>query len=354
MAGLFDDILNNDQTLIKNENALEFEFLPRDLPHRDSQIATLASAIKPLFADRTGKNLILNGIPGIGKTATTKFVLREMQEADENEDIETIYVNCWLNNTSFKVVTEMCEYLGYKFTQNKKTTELFSILKNIVNKKKAVFVFDEIDKSEDYDFLYYLIEGVFKKSIFVITNDKNWLITVDERVRSRLQPELLMFNPYTTQETFAILKSRTEFAFHNNVWNDDLIMKIASHVSKTNDLRKGIFLLKQSGLAAESRSSKTIEEEDVTTAINKLEEFSIKNSDDLEEETKFILDIVKEKPGSKIGDLFTLYKEKGGMSSYKTFQRKIARLGEGKFVSLEKKTGEGGNTTIVNKTLNEY
>lgn len=352
MPGLFDNILANNQTLIKNENALEFEFLPRDLPHRENETKFLASCVMPLFHDRMGKNVLINGVPGIGKTAATKYVLREMQEADENEEIETVYVNCWLNNTSFKIVTEICEYLGYKFTQNKKTTELFGIVKNIVNKKKAVFVFDEIDKAEDTDFLYYLLEGIYKKTVFAITNDKNWLITLDDRVRSRFQPELSQFNPYTAQEVFDILKSRVEQAFFPNVWDDELIMEIAKKVQQ--DLRKGIFLLKHTALEAENRSSKTVEFSDLEKAIQKLADFTIKNSNNLEDETKFILEIVKENSGKKIGDLFKIYQEKGGTSSYKTFQRKIGRLGDGKFVELEKKTGEGGNTTIVNRKLSEY
>ncbi len=352
MSGLFDDILANNQTLIQNENALEFEFLPKDLPHRDDETRFLASCILPLFHDRMGKNVLINGVPGIGKTATTKYVLREMQEADENEEIETVYVNCWLNNTSFKVVTEICEYLGYRFTQNKKTTELFNIVKGIVNKKKAVFVFDEIDKAEDTDFLYYLLEGIYKKTIFAITNDSNWLISLDERVRSRFQPELLQFKPYTPKEIFDILKSRTKLAFYPNVWDDDLIKEIAKKVDQ--DLRKGIFLLKHSALEAEARSSKKVENQDLENARKKLAEFTIKNSDNLEDETKFILDIVKGNSGKKIGELFNIYQEKGGNSSYKTFQRKIGKLGEGKFVSLEKRTGEGGNTTIVNRKLSEY
>ena len=87
MSGLFDDILAGDQTLIENENALEFEFLPKILPHRDNETKFLASCILPLFHDRMGKNVLINGAPGIGKTAATKHVLREMQDADEGEEI---------------------------------------------------------------------------------------------------------------------------------------------------------------------------------------------------------------------------------------------------------------------------
>ena len=34
----------------------------------------------------------------------------------------------------------------------------------------AVFVFDEIDKLEDYDFLYTILEDIYRKAIFLITS----------------------------------------------------------------------------------------------------------------------------------------------------------------------------------------
>jgi len=54
-----------------------------------------------------------------------------------------------------------------------------------------------------------------------------------------------------------------------------------------------------------------------------------------------------------MGDLFKLYQKKGGKLSYKTFQRKIAKLDEGKFIQLTR-THAGGTTTIVEKKLTDF
>ena len=87
-------------------------------------------------------------------------------------------------------------------------------------------------------------------------------------------------------------------------------------------------------------------------------DFSIKKSSDLDDETHFILDLVKGNNNLKMGDLFKVYQEKGGKSSYKTFQRKISKLDQGKFITLEKKKGGEGNTSIVKysrlKKLDEF
>jgi len=123
-----------------------------------------------------------------------------------------------------------------------------------------------------------------------------------------------------------------------------------------NDIRSGLFLMREAGLNAEEKSSRKIIKEHVEKALSKLEDFTIKKADSLDEETKFIFDIIKDNSALKIGDLYKIYQEKKGesASSYKTFQRKIVKLAEGKFVTLTKQTGKGGNTTIVDVIGKKY
>jgi archaeal cell division control protein 6 len=350
--GVFDDVLRADQTLIKNDDALSYEFLPKLLPFRESEQKYLATCIKPLFNNRSGRNLLIHGPPGIGKTAATKHVLRDLEE--ETDDIEVIFVNCWQKNTTYKVLLEICDLIGYRFTQNKKTTELFKVIASIINKKSAVFVFDEIDKAEDLDFLYYVLEEIHKKAVFLITNYKTWMLELDERIKSRLVPELLEFKQYNKEETKQILQERLRYAFYDGVWSDDSFKLIYEKAYEAKDIRTGLFLLRESALIAEDSSSKKISEEHVKKALRKIDEFTIKNKDLLEEETQIIYEIVKQRSGSKIGDLYKEYTKRGGNSSYKTFQRKINKLEEAKFVSTKKQTGTGGNTTIVEKKITDY
>ena len=114
--------------------------------------------------------------------------------------------------------------------------------------------------------------------------------------------------------------------------------------------------MREAGLNAEEKSSRKIIKEHVEKALSKLEDFTIKKADSLDEETKFIFDIVKDNSALKIGDLYKIYQEKKGesASSYKTFQRKIVKLAEGNFVTLTKQTGKGGNTTIVDVIGKKY
>jgi len=340
------------ESLFRNEDALDLEFVPKMLPFREFQQKRAAACIRPLLEDRSGRNALVHGPPGIGKTAALKWVMRELEET--TDDVYMTYINCWQKNTTFKIFEELCQQLGYKFTQNKRTEELFDVIKNIVNKKAAVFIFDEIDKVDDHDFLYSILEEIYKKSMFMITNYKEWLEDIDERVRSRLMPEVIEFKSYSRDEINDILRQRADLALVPGCVDDDVLGAISMHAYDAKDVRTGMFLLREAALAAEYANSKKILPDHAVTAIQKAKDFTVNKSDDLEGDTRQILEVIKKNAGSKIGDLFRLYKEDGGFGTYKTFQRKIDRLQKGGFVTANKLIGgKEGTTTIVDLATNE-
>ncbi|MFH1173609.1 MAG: AAA family ATPase [archaeon] len=353
--GIFDNMLHNNESLFKDEYSLDYSFIPKIIPYRKKEQEAIANCIRPLLAGHNGRNALIHGAPGIGKTAACKHLLRELDEHDEYADkLLLLYVNCWQKNTSFKVAVDVCEQAGYMFTQNKKTDELFSIFANIANKKQVIFIIDEVDKAEETDFLYTLSEDIFKKSILLITNYKSWLLELDDRIKSRITPTLIAFNEYDETETTGILRQRMNYAFIDNVWEEHAFVSIAQKTAQLKDIRSGLFLLKETGIIAEEHASRKITADHARQAITKLNEFTIKSKEALEEETQKILDIIKKNAGQKIGELYKRYQTAGGHVSYKTFQRKLAKLDEDKFITLEKSKGYGGNTTIVDRKLGEF
>ncbi|HLD18652.1 MAG TPA: AAA family ATPase [Candidatus Nanoarchaeia archaeon] len=355
--GVFKDMLGAGESLFLNPVALDFDYHPKVLLYREREQRTIAAAIKPLFTGRTGRNLFIYGQPGLGKTIACRHVLQELEE--QTDEIHVLYINCWQKNTTFKILVEICEQLGYKFTQNKNTEQLLVIIKNIINKSSAVFAFDEADKLEDVNFIYTLIEHIFKKAIILITNDKNWLVNLDDRVKSRLIAEMLEFRPYSEAEIKGILKTRADFAFVKGVLDPLAFDAVCRKTFELKDVRAGLYLLREAGNAAEERSSKKITIADVEMAIAKLEEFKIKDIEALEEDMRMILGLIKNNSGDKIGELYRKYSEAGGKAVYKTFQRKIEKLSQGKYIETEKIPGGAeGKTTIVRyaseKKLSEF
>ena len=343
---LFDDTLQDDETVFKNHRALDYEYLPKTLPYRENEQEYLATCIKPLFQGRDGKHLFIHGEPGIGKTAATRFVLNELRQ--KTDRVQTVYVNCWQKNTSYKVLLDICEQLDYKFTHNKKTAELMGVLEDLLDDTPAVFIFDEIDKADDLDFLYSILEDIDQKTLFLITNHKAWLSDMDQRLKSRLMPDILAFEQYSFQETKGILQRRADYAFYDGVWPDESLNAVVRRASQLKDIRAGLFLLKEAANHAEENARKQIIEADVDAAIQQLDEFTIKNSAELTDQKRDIYHIVKQHGPGKIGDLYdTFCDEKNADISYKTFQRKVRDLAEAGFLNRTRQTGSGGNTTII-------
>lgn len=344
--GLFNNMLGSNETLFKNEVALDFSFQPKLIRHREKEQFFIANAIKPLFQQRSGRNILVFGKPGIGKTIAVKHVFRELEEA--YDEVLPLYVNCWQHNSSYKIAVELCDLLGNKFVQNKKTPDLFKEVLKDVNKASVVFAFDEIDKVEDFDFLYTLLEGVYRKTIILISNYREWLLTLDDRVKSRLSPELLEFKEYTPAETKDIIQQRMELAFQSGVFNEDALTLVVSRAVDLRDIRSGLHLMREAAYLAEDDSSRTITKAYVERALQKLDELTLKTDAGLDEEHQFILNLVKLHTGKKIKELFEVYAQNGGKGSYRTFHRRLAVLEEGKFIVLKKQEGgsEGTNTKV--------
>lgn len=346
---LFKGMLGSEESLFKNELALDFSFQPKPMMYREPQQRYMADCIKPLFQNRNGKNLFIYGIPGIGKTLACNQLINELEET--TDDVIPLYINCWHKNTSFKILLELCALLDYKLTQNKGVDDLFKVIKEILNKKSAVFVFDEIDKVGDFNFLYSILEGIYKKSVFLITNYRDWLVNLEERIRSRLMLDNLEFKPYNSKETEGILRQRIEYAFVPDILEEDAFQLILKKTVEVEDIRAGLTMLREAGLNAENRSSKKIVMEDAKIALERLDEYNLEDSDGLEDDPRFILNIIKKNNNLKMRRLYDLYQEKGGKSSYRSFFRKVNKLADDKFIALEKKEGGAEGTTTIVKYL---
>jgi orc1/cdc6 family replication initiation protein len=353
---LFKDMLHSGESLFRDTVFLSYDFQPKILTGRENEQQRFAIAIKPLLQGNNGRNLFVYGAPGIGKTTACRHVLRELEE--ETSDILSIYVNCWKENTTYKIFYRICEDLGYKFIQSKNTTELFGLIKNKLNKSPVIFIFDEVDKLEETDFLYIILEEIYRKSVFLITNYRDFYGELDERIRSRLAPEFLFFRPYNENEISLILKQRRDYAFSPSCWDEEAFQEIVQKCSETNDIRVGLYLMQESGNLAEEKSSRKIASLHVAEAIKKVDDFHIKPKEGLDEELQSILELVKENSGLKIGELYAAYSQKGNLLSYKSFQRRINKLREARFISTEKLQGKEGNTTLVSysseKKLTEF
>jgi len=353
---IFKDLLYSGETLFRDTVVLDYDFQPKLLPFREQEQARFAVVIRPLLQGHNGRNLFVYGPPGIGKTTACKHVLRELEE--ETGEVTPLYINCWKENTTFKIFYKLCEELGHKFIQNRKSSELLALIKGTLNKKGSVLVFDEVDKVEDTDFLYALLEDIYRKSIILITNYRDSYGDMDERIRSRFSPEFLCFRAYNEQEIAGILRQRRDYAFVQNGWDEEAFKEIVEKCCEVQDVRIGLYLMREAGNIAEEKGARKVGLMHVAEAVKKVQDFHIKPREGLEPELQQILELVRNNNGQKIGDLYATYADQGGEMSYKSFQRRIVKLEEGRFISTEKTLTRDGGSTIVNyagdKQLTEF
>ena len=268
------------ESLFMNVGVLEQAYLPRLLPYREEQQKYIAECIKPLVEGRNGVNLFISGSPGIGKTACLKYILRELKE--KIEDIAPVYVNCWKRDTTPKIANEIARELGIKLplTEKLSSDQIFDmIIKNTGKFKGIVFVFDEIDKTQDYDFLYRIVEDVNFKAIFLVTNVIDWISKLDRRLISRILLERLEFKPYSFEEIRGILREREQYAFIPNSWDYEAFEIVIRKTHEMRDLRVGLFLMKRAGEFAEKRNANKIEIQDVEEAVERLKDLYSKESE---------------------------------------------------------------------------
>jgi len=260
-----------ERSLFANPGVLEQEYLPRLLPYRENQHKYIADCLKPLFAGRNGRNLLITGSPGIGKTASIRFVFRKLTE--ETDRILPVYVNCWKHDTTFKIISSVAELFDIR-TEKKPIDEVFELMLKRMKQFDAVaFAFDEIDRIQDTNFLYRFLEDVPLKSIFLITNMSEWVAHLDRRILSRLMIEKLEFKPYNLEETRGILKERVQYAFAPYVWEPQAFEAVARKTYELKDIRLGLFLLKESGEIAEARNAEKIGVAEVEEAIRRIKDF---------------------------------------------------------------------------------
>ncbi len=353
---IFKDMLKSGESIFRDTIFLSFDFQPKIIPFRENEQMRFATAIRPLLQGNNGRNLFVYGPPGVGKTTACKHVLRELEE--ENSEVMPIFINCWKENTTYKIFYKICEDLGFKFLINKKTSELFALIKDKLNKNGVVFIFDEIDKLEEADFLYTILEDIYRKTVILITNYRDSYSDMDERIRSRLNPEFLFFRPYNETEIAGILKQRRDYAFVPDSWEEEAFKEIVEKCAETKDIRVGLYLMQESGNITEERSSRKVCLSQVAEAVKKVDDFHIKPKEGLDPELMQILNLIRDKQEAKIGDIYAAYAETGGEMSYKSFQRRILKLSESRFICTEKVSGKEGNTTMIryasDKKLTEY
>lgn len=349
------DILRHEETLFKNSEVFDFDYIPEEFLFRQAQMQEIATCMKPAIQGRRPINCMLAGKPATGKTTSIKLILKQIQDYNH---IIPVYINSRISKSGFRVFSEINKAvlgLSPPNTGIPLTSIYEKIFKNLKQQEKILITaLDDAYYLDDTDELIYqlaraneIYQGI-KIGIITVLSEKERYI-IEDKSSSVFRPRVIEFPEYTKEEILEILKKRAELGLYPRVAPLEILNTIMSHV-KNNDLRFGIELLRQSVIETESASEKTITKRHLETAFEKIlkSEETGKHEIALTKNEKILLSLI-EKPLIS-GQLFSLLNKKI-KTSYSSFYRMIEKLEKTGLIQVKEKAQEEkkGRTRIIEK-----
>ncbi|MDD3159467.1 MAG: AAA family ATPase [Candidatus ainarchaeum sp.] len=341
-------------SILKDERFLYPEYIPEKLSFRESEIDEIVFCLKPATVGKKPTNLFVCGVPGTGKTVSSKFILNELTEFSDR--INCMYINCFETNSKYSILAKATNHFGYAVPiRGMSSDEIFERFVAVIKSKKIIpiFVFDEAEqllKDESSKELLYDLSRLNEKfgiiaGLVFISNDNMFVSLLDDRVRSSLNPSKILFEKYTSLELKEILKERSKFAFFDNVIDDEVIPLCAAHASKTGDARLAIGVLLKAARLAEKENSKKILIKHVRASFLEEKPQKIEIIENLSNQEKLIIDLLKKnKTGLTSGEI---YEKLSNDFAERTLRTALSNLNEKNIIFAEKLQKGKGFTRLI-------
>jgi len=358
------NLLMWDETLFRDPEVFEIDYVPEQFNHRDAQIRELAFQVRPGMRGARPLNTICRGLPGTGKTTSVRKVLADIEEATKK--LVPVYINCQIDNTKFAIFSQIYRRVtghpppasGTSFKQ------VFDAIARFLQREEQVLLvaLDDANyllyENEINQVLYSLLRsheaypGV-RIGVIAIVSDMSVTLQneVDARVASVFRPTEIYFPPYSEEEVHGILEERVLQGLYPNVLRPETLDLVVEQTMKSGDLRVGIDLLKRAALNAEREARRSVEREDVCKAYEVSRylhlAFSLRA---LKAEEREVLAGIAEMSASddkemNAGDVYRFVKEQVGVS-YTKFYEMIQKFDSMRLLNLHYRQGRGRTRLI--------
>lgn len=362
------------KSVFKNYKVLDFDYVPKDLPHRDAQLRRLFTMFSSVVDSNVSQNAFITGPTGTGKTVISKKFLMDFQDfARKNKkNIQFVFVNCRQRNTENAVMLRVLSHFQPYFPDRGfSITEMMESLRKELEKEKAhlVVVLDEVDvllkKSKSSDIIYQLSrfneEGIDTKKMLslILISQKNIFDMMDSASISTFKRgNVIKTNKYVREELLAIVEQRIELAFHEDTVDLGVSDLIADNATEWGDARYAIELLEKAGLLSDEKKEQLVTAEHVRAA--KAETYSTVTESklkDLDKNRKLILIAIsrclKKNAYTTTGDTEKMYaviceeyeEKKLGHTQFWKYIKELDAVG----IIQAKKSSKGlvGTTTLI-------
>ncbi len=286
MGSIIEDELFSS-SLIKNLHALDFDYIPGELPHRTEQLKKLALMFKPLFVN-IAQNAYIRGPVGTGKTAITKYFCQSLVQIARKQGkiLEYVHINCRKRSTNAMVLLGVLNHFDPRFPDRGfSVQEMLQVIRTHLQRKESqlLLVLDEVDallKKDGSNLIYDLtrfndetMRTATPVSVIMISQ-KDIFTGLEEAVLSTFKrSNVIILEKYTRHELYDIVRQRVDLAFHANTVLAESIDLIADIASESGDARFSIELLWKAGMYADEKHAKQVVPEHVRAA--KAETYSV-------------------------------------------------------------------------------
>lgn len=356
-------IMSGYKSVFKNKEALTADYVPFQLPNRMKEINEIKHAIKESL-DGKVTHVFINGIPGTGKTASLKYAFRELSK---QYDALFCYINCFNKSTKMGALySVILDFFKQKRPTRKMPSrrgiaydEMLDSLRMDLKKSntKIIICLDEIDRLEDGDLLYDILQTRINgtsSQIIGISNNPLFFRKLDPRTKSRLYPlKEIVFNPYSKEHMRGIIKSKINEAFFDNIVDMDVVEFLTDFtIKKKGDIRIIRESLRRAGELAKNSDDKKVDLRHIKKFLSITEHAKASSIiNELNQHEKFILNLIP-KNGTFFPALYQFYKQTDGHLGDRMFRNHIDRFSKLNLIKIENK-GVGGSQFITLNTPKE-
>lgn len=360
------DLLMWDETLFRDPEVFEIDYVPEQFNYRDDQMKELAFQIRPSLRGGRPLNTVCRGLPGTGKTTCVKKLFEEITTTTKK--VLPVYINCQIDNTKFAIFSQIYRKLTGHLPPPSGTSfkTIFDAIARMIMKDEIVLLvcLDDANyllyENEINNVLYPLLrsyesfEGT-RIGVILILSDMavDLSRSIDARVSSVLCPTDIYFPPYSEEEVHTIISERVMQGFYPGVISSDMVNLVVTQTLKGGDLRVGIDLLKRAALSAERKAKRAIERDDICGAYLMSQylhlSFSLKSLKSEEREIiKKLAEHANDKKDMNAGDVYKTIRESTEIS-YTRFYEMVKKFDLMRLIDLEYRsgTGEKGRTRVI-------
>jgi orc1/cdc6 family replication initiation protein len=322
----------DDYSVVTKPNLLNETHFPKNICARDFHTDELFSCLRPVYKKDKPIHAWLFGASGTGKTLVAKHVLKRIEK---EAHVNSIYVNCWEYDSYYSVLDFLVRELRILGAEKLNTSFKLERFRQFIGSKPFLIVLDEIDhlKGDERDSIIYNLCNTGNIGLVCISNSRDALCEVDDRIKSRLNAKQIEFEPYTGMELLSILNQRTQFALRPGACSEG-VLKIIAHYAE-GDARAAIQVLKNASYFAEKNMRKRVELKDIKAGYSSTKNLEkTRFLDKLSSHHRMLYELVKKKKEVNSGELWKIYlsecrklkKQPIAVRTYSEYMNKLIEL----------------------------